>query len=908
MSASTLVGYTLPQTLVHQQVTQQVRNTIADLQPVIIGPQFDLKRYDNPDEKRQIGVGRYTGGTAATYPWPARPVGGIPDQEWTKVFVDDAYLRYWTSVNQLNLVANTRNHITDPTTVWTSYDEWAQSAALPARGVKVGDGIRVRVPAANVDLLTQIIDFVHDRVDAEVDPVEAYSGNKASAPASGVATYEFGPTGVTPPVGTVDAAAYTGLADKLYGDVYSVSCIVGPSGSDNTPVRFLVTSTAGDNSGTSVALTGTGDNEVELGDRGAILAFDLTDAAFAVGQTWKVSISSAYTPPTVTSGGAYTGAYDSTYILTVVRSGVIGGAVPPQFEITVDNGADRGLPTFIGADPITLGSYGVTVTFAGTTVAEGDQYFIHVSPEQAGPIHTIVLAHSLPADVTTVMPIQIELMMRKDIVLDPNRRGEPPLKNYIITDTGVLLGDILTHFDPELVDDNGTQLRLEIVRGDVYIQYRSLLLQNSYAVQEFFPENITSLESVVGEVTRDNPIALGLSMALQNSAVDASVGVLYITLQSNDYAGYAKAVDMLVGRVGAYGLTPLTQDPRVHDLVVAHVRAMSTAENGRWRVCWLNSASNDTLGIVTGTESEPVMATLEAAPEDNGDILTVRWEDGRFITDGVRSGDFLRVNYRSDGFDDVWSWDEYVIDRVISEDSVKLYRSADRETAIPIKIEVWRQLTSREQAETYGKTSAQFADRRVRHIWPPKAIINGGEVEGYYLCALLAGRRASALPQQGLTNLPLYGVDSVPMTTELMNGEDLNLMASLGTWIITQNPATGVIYTRHQLTTGEYGNLNECEDSLVTNLDSVSYQYLRAFESYIGRVNVTDASISQLKAEWLLVTQQMQVAQVPMLGPQLVTVELISFAQHPLLPDRVLATAKCSGPQPFNNFDLFLVV
>ena len=72
-------------------------------------------------------------------------------------------------------------------------------------------------------------------------------------------------------------------------------------------------------------------------------------------------------------------------------------------------------------------------------------------------------------------------------------------------------------------------------------------------------------------------------------------------------------------------------------------------------------------------------------------------------------------------------------------------------------------------------------------------------------------------------------------------------------------------------------------------------------------MNITDAAIAQLKAEWLLVTQQMQVASDVMLGPQLVTADLVSFAQHPLLPDRVLATVKCSGPQPFNCFDLFLV-
>ncbi len=111
--AKQLVGYTLPQTLVHQQISQQVRNTIADLQAVIVGPQFDLKRYDVEAEKRQIGVGRYSAGASSSCAWPSRPVGGIADLDWVKVYADRAYMKYFTSTNPLNLVAGTRNHLAE---------------------------------------------------------------------------------------------------------------------------------------------------------------------------------------------------------------------------------------------------------------------------------------------------------------------------------------------------------------------------------------------------------------------------------------------------------------------------------------------------------------------------------------------------------------------------------------------------------------------------------------------------------------------------------------------------------------------------------------------------------------------------------------------------------------------------
>lgn len=896
--AKQLVGYTLPQTLVHQQISQQVRNTIADLQAVVVGPQFDLKRYSVASEKAQIGVGRYNTGQAATYRWPARPVGGVADLNWVKVFVDNAYMRYWTSTNALNLVPGTHNHIKDPGTVWADYKSWDRSPTLPARGVKVGDGIRVRVPAANVDILTQIISFEHDAVAASVGAPVAAPSNQAAQPAFGAVVNSFGSG--TLASASVDVSAYDGASANLFSDTYTVYV----KDASSSPVLFTVASTHGDNED-NVALDGF--DTIPLGAGGATLTFDMSGgAAFVDHQTWEVEVVSAFTPPVATAGGTYVGPSDTTYLVTVTQSGVAGGPVPPHIEVTAHNGIDRSLPAVVGAGGTPIGSYGATISFSGP-VAEGDQFTVSVTAAQLGPLHTIALAHSLPNSVTPSMPIQIDLMLRKDIVIDQNRRGEPPLKNYTVDEVGVSLGSVVTHFDAEITDDAGTPTRLELHQGEIYIQYRCLMQQNAYGVQEFFPESISSLAEAVGEVTADNPLALGLSLALQNSAAGDSVGVLYIAVSSNDVDGYAKALDRLTDRIGAYGLVPLTQDPAVHKLFAAHVNAMSTAENGRWRVCWLNSESGDISPIVVGTDDEPILAALESAPEDGGQALTVRWADGKFLSSGVRTGDILRINYRSDGFDDTWTWDEFEVDRVISEDAIKIHRDAGYTTPIAIKVEIWRNLTSNEMAEFYGMKSAQFATRRVRHIWPPKATINGEEAEGFYLCAGLAGRRASVAPQQGLTNVPLYGIDAVPMTTDLMSVADLNLMASLGTWIVTRNLATGVIYSRHQLTTADYGNTNECEDSLVTNMDSVSYQYLRAFESYTGQVNITTASIAQLKAEWLLVTQQMQVAHDVMLGPQLVEAELTSFAQHPLLPDRVLATVKCSGPQPFNNFDLFLV-
>lgn len=911
MSAAT--NYTLPQTLVHQRITPQVRVSVEDLQSVIVGPNFALRRYGVAEEKVQIGIGQYKSGQELSSGWPGRPVGATVDLDWATVFADKAYFRYWSSIGTINLVTGTRNQIRSDDTIWADYGKHEITDNLPPRGVKEGDGVRVIVPAASVDVLTQVVGFEHDEIQAQVKPVEVVDTNKPDSPAAATAEYSFGGTGKAPQI-DVGTVTYDPSSLGLAEDVYTVTCIAGPDSSDPDPdstVLFRIDSASGKDNVASVGLTGGGFDTLAVGTMGISVTFTKPDAdeEFSVDQTYIVRAAAAFSQPTVTSGGTYAGSYDTTYIVRVTKGGLIGDATnPPVIEIAADNGVDRGLPYNVTAGAVLIGSYGTTITFSGTSLATGDQYLIPVVARQSGALHTLILAHSLPVEVTDAMPIQIELMAVKDgVELDENRRNEPPLKNFKKEAAKITVNPTVTYYDPEFVDRQGEQIRMHLYTGEIFAQYRAILQTYSHAVHEIRPEAANGLSSVLGEISPDNPLAFGVWMALQNAAVENGVSVLYCAVQSNDLAGYRTALGKLTGRVGAYGLVPLTQDPLVHAEFRQHVNSMSLAENGRWRVCWLNSENPEQLGVFVGPDADPFMASIYEDPSDHGEIKTLECEAGQFITKGVRAGDIVRYNYRSDGFDDTWTWDENVVDRVISENVLKLYNAADRETVTPVKIEIHRNLSSREMAEAYAKISGSFYDRRVRHIWPALATIQGAEVPGYFLCCGLAALRASVSPQQGLTNQQLNGVDSVAWSTDYMEAEDLNVMAASGTWIVTQNPSTGLVYTRHQLTTGQYGSLDEQEDSLVTNMDSVSYQLLRAFEFYTGKINLTQMSLSQLKAELILVMSTMQTALDPMLGPQVVDWVLVRFEKHPYFRGRAIAEINFTGPEPFNNFDLYLV-
>jgi hypothetical protein len=75
-------------------------------------------------------------------------------------------------------------------------------------------------------------------------------------------------------------------------------------------------------------------------------------------------------------------------------------------------------------------------------------------------------------------------------------------------------------------------------------------------------------------------------------------------------------------------------------------------------------------------------------------------------------------------------------------------------------------------------------------------------------------------------------------------------MAAAGVWIVTQDN-TGTVYTRHQLTT-DMTDVNTREDSMVSNIDSLSYYYLFFFQNarYIGRRNITPGLLAQLEADF----------------------------------------------------------
>jgi len=281
---------------------------------------------------------------------------------------------------------------------------------------------------------------------------------------------------------------------------------------------------------------------------------------------------------------------------------------------------------------------------------------------------------------------------------------------------------------------------------------------------------------------------------------------------------------------------------------------------------------------------------------------------GQLLENGVRSGDILRTNYSSDGFGN-FTYSEYVIDRVINEETCRLLTGPSSPINVPQKMEIWRQLSKTELAAQLAALPGQYTNRRAYLVWPDVVGNAGVTFPGYFLCCALAGLRSGVLPHQGLTNVEILGFDDMSRTTDLFSATQLNLMASSGYWIVTEDPNDGTIYTRHQLSCGDQSDVNQREQSITTNVDHISYTILYRMKSYIGKGNVTQVMVDIVEGELLSILEVFKNTVVtPRLGPQLNEYKILSLGQDITFKDRITTYISIVPPAPFNNLEVHLQI
>ena len=868
---------TVPIVRVHQEFMAIPSELTENLLACVVGPHYDLVRYNQASEKDRGLLGAYNPALGVTSTWPNKPVGGVVDQDWTRMFVESALLEYF--VDEIDAgseitVGDTPSAIVSDTLVFKTANGVNRSAAFGDRDVQVGDRAVVSDGDGNT-LEARVIGFDFEKTASAIALVgDGADSNNQGNLSEGVNVTknsgEFVDVGVAG-----SAASYDGLADGYPQDSYTFICTKSaPDGSPLESYRFRIESASGKDNVSEFQFVDGYAAAHSFGARGASITLSDTsggsdEPSIKLGDRFLITYTQDYVQPDIIASGTYTGAVDRRYVIKVV--GINASDLPICVISTTDSSDfDGPKAVSVGATPTPIGNFGVLVRFdiTGNPPAPGDRYYVDATAEADGKADTLILNRKLPDDMQSEYDLELRLMIQTDIEVP--RYSNFPTTNFSTTADEVSLNDSLQVEHATLTND-GEPVSVPVVGGQVYVQYRSLLPDFNGGRSEI--RNIGDVQDVVGPPSVHNPLGLAVYMA-----VLASQGqpVGFISVITDNLAGYNTALSRIRDDIRNYSLVPTTQDAEILESVKAHLLAQSHQNRSRFRVGWLSTPEARNL-LVTDEDSDGQTLTAKFEYSAVFDANVVLTSDGsQFIADGVQPGDVVRANFSVDGHGEE-TYDTFVVDQVVSESELRLVSGPEDATSVEDRVEVWRNLNPQDEAEEYAGRSSGFGHRRVRHIWPPTVdtvIGDEPQVPAWAAAASLAGTRSAAAPHQPLSNVELPGISGVSYSDGFTESE-LDALAQSGTWVLTRSPQGGPVYTRLALTT-DTTNLNVAQDHRTTNADSISFGFINRVKNLVGNVNITARTLEVIANEIMTVRAFFQSeARTPNLGPQLIDATIL---------------------------------
>jgi hypothetical protein len=938
-------SYVKPQVLVFQEFSIVPTEITEPLRAHVSGPHAALHRYSDSDEKSACRLGSYDYLNDHCYPWPGREPGSRIDESYTKLYLDDALLLYYE---------HTLGQVSTTITAAAGRPNWIQSsnlsfksngAAYPRssvfadRDVQLGDVVYLRAVSADVDceeteLWTSVTGFASELVASEIAAAVADDDNQSTNNSTTVSINKTaGPDNCV--VATASAASYSGLASGDIEETYTVT-VTKSSVAGCSAARLRVVSASGNDDVAEVTPEDFG-VATEIGTRGLTVTFDydpdmgcsasaeddgVAVDALVVGQKWVVQVSKAFTAVKATSGGTdYDGDKNDVYIVECTKGGL--WADLPEITVRTVKGLDFSGPTEVtnhnvfvgvGTSGVTIKLHGATVGSAVPGLRKGDKWYITVVSSKAGPVRKLILRDDLPLGILDAADVDMRLFIKDNIQVPLNRVGFAPLTNYAQEATQVCVHEGVVAYHPEWTL-SGAEQPLDVRGGTLYVEYREWLADLADEVGSL--QSASELEQIKGQLHPDNPLKWGVYKALANS--NGTVVKYTAVANPDDLDSWVQVLERIKGRDDLYNLVPLTFDVRVHNLYAAHIGGESNEYANNWKSGFFALKAEPVQlvvgegakigGVAGNTIADPVLATLIDNPNATNTqytLLQVSAGSGYFLTNNVRPGDLVRYLYTVDGFGEE-QYQEFVVDQVLSENSLVLYSGADAPVTVAQRVEIYHNLNRNEIADDVATKAGAFSSRRVVAVWPDQVGEAGTLQPGYYLAAALAGLVSGVVPQQPLTNVEVAGFDDFSRSYKFFNETQLNRMAEAGVWIVTED-RDGTPHTRHALTTDNL-DLNRREEMIRRNVDSISYLFLRRLRPYIGRTNATPVMVKRLENE---VTKLLDFfknnGSTVELGAQLIDGSIRVLRIHPLLRDRIEIVLDLVVPAPLNNIELHLVV
>ncbi len=742
----------------------------------------------------------------------------------------------------------------------------------------------------------------------------------ATAYATGGAAY---PADVTQTSGTVngvtqtaiDASTYEGSATGDLTETYTIIVTQASTGGDLTTAKFQVVSASGRDDVASVTPSASG-VATAIGTRNLTITWTRSANDFVIGQTWQTTVGQAFTPPTATSAGTYTGSTDVTYIVTVTRGGTYAGSTKPQVSVTAADGTDSSGPTNVtaSAGAVSIGTRGVTLAWNQTTLRKGDIYYVVVTGPTAGAYRTIVLQNNLTTALLASTDMDITLFIKKNIEVTEQRVDAPPAVNWVASANNLIMKSGVTAFDASLTD-GGIAFSVPVKGGNVYAHYRAWL--STYAGKLTTVSTTDEADTLFGAdntATADNPLAYAVwKAALNSNGQEVQFTAIH---DPTDLTEWENCLAILEGLPNVANIVPLTRLSTVCDAYRAHVtaRADDPERSGEWRCAWFNLAAQESIVVVDATKTSDLavaMATLTDNPDVTGTqytLLTCTTGNAKFVTNGVLAGDVVRYLYSIDAFGTP-TYQDFIVESVVNEDTLIVEIGPGSAVSTGQRVEVWRDLSKTQIAHDLGSTvTGGLVNKRYRYLWPDKATDDlGNEVDGYHVCAAYAGMVGGIAPHQGLRNLQVKGFASTPRSTQFFNNAQLNILGAAGFFVVTTSN-DGLVYALFARTPDDTSVATR-EEATVRLDDAIRYLFFNAVAGFFGVANTSDSALALISSEIKSAAQHgISDTKVERIGPMIQAADMDTPRRHLTQLDKIVVSGTITRGFPINDASFVLVL
>lgn len=900
-----------------QTVFNEFTNVIAPTEvaavliPHIVGPQAELHRYANANEKPGINVGPYIPGTPTSYPWPGKISDSLVDLDYVKLFIDNALLQYYQDLEgvgqTITAVANFMNRIIiSGATGFKTNGSFARLAALKDRDVTIGDIVFLK--HSSTTFYSSVVGLVADVVPAVV---ASATSDAANAGTQILASSTVQTAGTVNDVAATDsAAAYNGLPTGDINETYTITVITGSTGGDATTARLNVLSGSGRDNQTNITPAAFA-SPTTIGTRGLTVTWTHTVNDLLVGQVWTVTVAQAFTAPVPTSGGTYSGTDTTTYIVEVSLGGKYADPTQPQITVVNAIGTDSSGPTTVTATAtfVPIGTKGVTIKFSQAALRDGDKYYVSVTAAGTGAYRTIVLNDNLPAALIAAGDMELDLSIQKNIQVPQERVSAPPTLNWTADQSGVDVNSGIDAYDSTLTN-MGVLFSVPVVSGPstaVFINYRAWMTQWVDLVGQVVvgatQDPVALTAAALGTVDPDNPLAYGVYKAALNSNTQpVSFSSVADPTSLDDWT---TAAQDLIG-LPIFSITILTNDTDVMQVFQAHVDLEAASDKGTWRQLWFVPSAVETIPIVDqalSTDGNVVLATLADDPGMAGTqytYLAVTTGNGKFITKGVQTNDTVRYLYSIDAFGNT-TYSEFTVSVVVNEDTVILkLPGGGAAVSVPQRVEIWRNLARNDIANNLAIQATAVADKHVRFLWPDLVEDTTGTINGYFLAAAFAGFTAGIAPHQGVQGIPVSGFVGASRSVSFFSNAQLNILANAGFFTVTQDGQNNV-FARNAITTDISAAENK-QEVVVRNDDATQHVLYNRVAQFFGVANITDAGVVLVRSELQGGIQVLSsFTFINRLGNMIISGEVTDVRPSVVEPDELIAQIQIERPFPVDD-------